>query len=379
MSIVKRKTAKGIRYVATVFIGSDANGKKKYKYGPPRERKRDAAKDELTISRELSDAKEKGIPFEDISFTELVGRFRHSRDYEKLTPRTQDDYEYYLERLLLPTLGEMKIRQIRHRHIQALVDSMEKELEWSAATIRKPYNQLKNILSFAVKNEYLEYSPCTDVDLPKIISKRYDADKPCTWTPEQIRNFLTWEPVVKSKYYAMLLISFTCAARPGEVCGMTIDSLDGDYIVLSEGLDNKGRITQLKNEYAHRRLYAGPKIMKAIRFNLLWQLECQLMFGNEYIEDRHLFRHENGAPIRPDVYAKSFTKLLKEYNQEHPPLPIIPLYKARTSWATNARGEYELDPEIIAAVMGHSTIKTSFENYIKISPERLKDSSFDVV
>lgn len=377
--IKKRKTGNVIKYRAAVYIGTDADGKKQYKYGKTRDKRKDAVADEAELLKRLKNSRDFDMPFDDITFGELVDRFRESRDYTKLTPRTQDDYEYYLDKILLPVLGEMKIRTIRHRHVQSLVDSMESEMGWSPATVRKPFNQLKNILSFGIKNEFIDFNPCSEVDLPKMVNKRYESDQPMTWTPEQIQKFLTWEPVVKSKYYAMLLISFTCAARPGEVCGLTKDSIDGEYLVLSSGLDNKGRKTNLKNDYSHRRVYAGAKVMKAIHYNQIWQMECRLVFGDKYVHDHHLFRHENGSAIRPDVYAKGFTKLLKAYNAEHVPLPVIPLYKARTSWATNARGEYELDPEVIAAVMGHSTVKTSFENYIKVTPERLKESAIEVI
>ena len=110
-----------------------------------------------------------------------------------------------------------------------------------------------------------------------------------------------------------------------------------------------------------------------IRAVKIWQLECKLLLGDDYIQDAHLFRHETGAPIRPDVYSKAFSGLLKRYNDEQEvPLPEIPLYNARHSWATNARGVYAMDSQIIAAIMGHSSVNTSIENYINVTEDRIK-------
>ena len=120
----------------------------------------------------------------------------------------------------------------------------------------------------------------------------------------------------------------------------------------------------------------GDMKVTAIRYaNVkVWQLECKLLLGDEYIQDAHLFRHETGAPIRHDVYGRAFKVLLKQYNEAHPyaELPLMPIYNARHSWATNARGEYHLDPEVIAAVMRHGSVNTSFENYVSITEDRLR-------
>ena len=373
MSISKRNTKNGVRWLPIVYLGTDPITKKQIQEcGHMWELRRDAVQEEAEMKSRLLSApasKDRTV----MTFQELVQSFQESREWEKLSDRTKDDYEYYLKRVMLPIFGTFKIKAITYDHVQTWVDEMEKD--WCAATLVKPFRQFKNIMSFAVKRRLIPYNPCVDVELPTVAAARAirAGSDLKTWTPDQISTFLSWEAVRESKYFPMLLISFTTAARPGEVCGLWAKDFDGEYLAFKNGIDTKGRITNLKNEWAHRKVYAGPQVARAIKTVQLWQLKCKLLLGQDYIDDGHLFRHETGAPIRPDVYSKAFADLLKRYNEEHAePLPVIPLYNARHSWATNARGVYEMDPQIIAAIMGHSTIHTAMENYINVTDSRLR-------
>lgn len=381
MSIIKRQTPTGPKYVPAVYIGKNPDtGKSMYEYGSRWDLRRDAAKEEAKIQALVRERSRNGATTKMPTFAQIVKEFQQAREFAHLAARTQDDYQYYLTRVILPVFGDMKATAITYTNVQAWVDEMEKD--WSAATLVKPFRQFKNILSYAVKRGYLPYNPCADVDLPTISTAKAlrSGSQVKTWTPDQISTFLNWEAVQASKYFPMLLISFTTAARPGEVCGVWASGFDGEFLTFENGLDTKGRITNLKNEWAHRKVYAGPQVAKAIKAIQLWQLKCKLLLGRAYLDDGHLFRQETGAPIRPDVYSKAFADLLKRYNEEHrPPLPVIPLYNARHSWATNARGVYHLDPEIVASVMGHSTINTAFENYVVIGTDRLRDQMPDVM
>ena len=381
MSIIKRNTPNGPKYVPAVYIGKNPDtGKSMYEYGSRWDLRRDAVKEEAKIQTLVQERSRKGATTKTPTFARIVEEFQQAREFARLAARTQDDYQYYLNRVILPVFGDMKATAITYANVQDWVDEMEKD--WGPATLAKPFRQFKNILSFAVKRGYLPYNPCADVELPTISTAKAirSGSQVQTWTPDQISAFLSWEPARESKYFPMLLISFTTAARPGEVCGLWKKDFDGEFLTFENGIDTKGRITNLKNEWAHRKVYAGPQVARAIQAVQLWQLKCKLLFGQDYIDDAHLFRHETGAPIRPDVYSKAFNGLLKRYNDEQEaPLPEIPLYNARHSWATNARGVYHLDPEIVASVMGHSTINTAFENYVVIGADRLRDQMPDVM
>lgn len=374
MAISKRKTKNGVRWIPVVYTGLDpATGKRIQECGHSWELRREAAQEEAEMKSRL--IPQMGVQNRSVAtFAELVEAFKRSRDWNKLSDRTKDDYDYYLNRITLPIFGSMRLKNITYDHLQTWVDEMEKD--WSAATLAKPFRQMKTILAFAVKRRMIPFNPCVDVELPPVQSAKAirSGSTVITWTPEQITRFLNWDSVRESKYYPMLVLSFASAARPGEICGLWAEDFEGEYLTFKNGIDKKGRITDLKNDWAHRRIWIDPVVVKAIKAIQVWQMECRLLLGQDYVEDKHLFRHETGAPIRPDIYGKAFGKLLSAYNAEHPKaaLPVMPLYNIRHSWATNARYVYQLDPQIIAAVMGHSSVNTSFENYINVSDQRLQ-------
>lgn len=380
MAIIKRTKEGTTYFFAHVYVGIDPHTHKQlYVDGSYRKLRREAALDEEALKLEARRQKrdlENFTKFNPkMTFGDLAKEFITSRYYLGLTERTKDDYQYYLKRELKPYWEKYVIREIEYMDVQLWVDSMT--TKWSAATLRKPFNQFREIMKFAVRSKYIPYNPCIEVETPPISAKiglrMSDQENIKVWTENQVKSFLSWEGVQNTKWYPMLLISFSTAARPGEVCGLWRNGLDGDILRFENGIDTKGRITNLKNERAHREICVSQKVIDAVKAVLMWQARCKVLRGENYIEDDHLFRTDEGAPITPIFYGRAFKRLINNYNTIHPknPLPVISIYKARHTWSTIA-DEKHTDPKVIAAVMGHSSVHTSSENYIDISADRIR-------
>lgn len=383
MSIGKKMVGKKARYFARVYVAQDPVTKKRiYKEGSYRNLKREAEEDEIEIKRLAKSLKKNILKQANLDFrmtvAELIPQFYKSRYYKNLSERTKDDYQYYINREMIPHWGKKAVKQIDYLDVQNWVDSMEKK--WSPATLHKPFTQFREIMRFAVRSRIIPYNPCAEVELPTISTgqglRMTTTDSPSVWTADQVNSFLNWPDLKTSKYYAMILISFSTALRPGEVCGLWRDSLDGDILRIQNGLDTKCRVTDLKNKRSHREVCISQNVIHAINRHLAWQSRCKLILQHDYIDDNHMFRHETGSPIRPDVYNRNFRKLIINYNETHAenPLPLIPIYKVRHTWATIA-DERNIDSKVIAAIMGHSSTHTASQNYISIKPDRIREAT----
>lgn len=362
MSIRKIKNKDGsIRWMAQVYIGTDADGKRMYQYGERRDRQSDAKNDEFKITQQIERRRVSGRKFKITTFNDALAAFKLSKKYESYATRTKTDFEYYERKCFIPIFGNAKLYNITTAVIERWINEMEKT--WSRATWIKPYNFFKAVMQFCAKRGYIQHDPCEAVELTggRKGSRALSTEKDyTTWSPQQVISFLSWAPVMKDHCYLMIRLAFALALRPGEICGIHATGVLLDHIQTKEGIDRDGNITYLKNDLAHRTLPIDHDLYLALK-----------KLANIRIarKQKYLFLLPNGNIIRPDVYSNHFRKLMRKYNETFPqhPLPAMPPYNARHTWSTNAKFIYHIDPSIRAAVLGHSSVDTSDRNYTNIS------------
>jgi hypothetical protein len=84
--------------------------------------------------------------------------------------------------------------------------------EFAPETQRKIFYLLKSIFDSAVNWQMIHYTPCVNIQLSEI-KKKKDRE---ILTPEQVSTFFKNQIVKDSKYYVMLIISFSLGMRPGD-------------------------------------------------------------------------------------------------------------------------------------------------------------------
>ena len=362
--ITKRKSSSGMRYSARVYVGVDANGTRLYRYGPTRDTKAKALEDEVELQRQADRRYITANTFKAVYFEDGVTAFRESQKYRSYTERTIKDFNYWLGKELIPVFGRTKLASINTSIIERWVADMNSRMKPS--TWAKPKNFMQQILIYAKKQGAITYNPFDGADLPvatvhgRALST---ATELVVWTPEQIRSFLDYVKERKDYTYPMLLLSFSLGLRPGEVCGIKIRDIGEDTISISQGMDRNHLETNLKTVASHRVLPISPAIRKVL-----------MKTAGKRSKDLYLFKGIKGGDVCPDVYGKRFKKLLTAYNESHKEqLPEMPLYNARHSWSTNAKYVYGIDPAVRAAMMGHTSISTSDENYTKVTKSQIEN------
>ena len=226
---------------------------------------------------------------------------------------------------------------------------------------------LKGIFDSAVKWRWISFNPCAGAELPSIKRNREKE----IWLPNEVAQFFKSDIIVNSKYYVMLLVSFSTGMRPGEICALTWASIAEDHISVTAGMDRKKRATDLKTDGSNRKIYIDKQLYLKFMIQSKWQKENKLLFGNEYQESDYVFTHEDGTAISPYRYSVAFRKLLKQSKLE---LPQISLYGARHSFASNAIAS-GVEPSIVASILGHATISTTYDNYVHVQSEPIRKVS----
>ena len=314
MAIVKReyKSRKNgkpyYRYFASVY--NQETGK--HVWGKARAKRAEAVKDEA----DLIDAIENGDPTRASKkkFKEIAKLWFDStkNTYAVSTWRA---YKGYYNSQLADVFGDVAISKIKPTNVQKYKNILSKT--YKPATVNKTLNLLSMIMDFAINPlKLIRDNPCEGIKRDKVIPLEHTV-----WDEKTIGYFLSLEEVITSDYFEMLVLSFTTALRPGEVCGVSTKSLKGDNLLsLYRGYDKYGNVTDMKTMGSHRPLSLDPLIYKMLEDKLKKKKEQRKEFIKEFGFERYndndfLFTYTNGNPINPDTYSKAFKKLTTRHNK----------------------------------------------------------------
>ena len=187
---------------------------------------------------------------ENITFAELVERYRKSYMPNELKAVTKYTYDLQIEKYLLPAFANVKLKKftpLRFTNFFA-------DLELNPASCRKLYTILKSIFTFAVNQNILTKSPCVNVILPK--SKETENEKPAM-TFEQIDELvkmLKSEDVANTQFSAIILTLFYTGMRSGECLGLQWKDIDftQNLIYINHNLVYDGKNTSISGARGER-------------------------------------------------------------------------------------------------------------------------------
>lgn len=163
-TITKRKDT----FQISVFLGYDINGKKIRKtttFKPP---------EKVTPAKAEKLAKEFAFEFEqnckgktelneNMRFSDLVDWYFDIYASNELKEITAYNYKSQLDNHVLPTLGNLKLKEISKSKITRLLN----DLDLSHATVRKIYIIIQSIFTRAVEYDFVTETPCNNIILPK--------------------------------------------------------------------------------------------------------------------------------------------------------------------------------------------------------------------
>lgn len=355
-------------------------------WGKGRDKRADAVKDEASLLEDI----EKGTPKTtgNMKFKEVADLWFKSME-KTYAETTFKGYKGYYNSKLLPVFDDIVVSKISPTHVQKFKNALSEK--YKPATVNKTMDLLSMMMDFAIKPlRVLKFNPCDDIKRDKV-----DTPTHTTWDVKTIGYFFTLQSVINSDYYEMFVLSFTTALRPGEVCGVSVDSLKEDNLLsLYRGYNKYGNITDMKTKRSHRPLNLDPFVYKCLVDRLNKKKSQKEIYNNkvkeaikngepfgqiQYSENDFLFTYENGVPITPNNYSRAFRTIIRSHNAELKEieeskgkipsgayyLPVIRLYDGRHSFATNTILSGEVNEKVISEIMG-SNVETIMRNYVHV-------------
>lgn len=228
----------------------------------------------------------------------------------------------------------------------------------SPSTIRHHHRLISDILSAAVKWQYIPYNPCQRIEAPKAgkseISYLDDDQAKC------LLSLLQKETGIYRRAVSLLLLT---GLRRGELLGLEWRDIDFEAKTIqvlrtSQYLPGRGIFTETPKTKASKRIIAvSDQVVKLLQEQFLWQKLQAARLKENWTNNGRVIVSENGEPMNPDRLTQWFGKFIRRTD-----LPQIHLHSLRHTYASLciANG---VPLTAVAAQLGHSNVATTATIY----------------
>ena len=346
-----------------IFLGRDANGKRKYFNKTIHGTKKEAQKYLTAKTRE----KDLGVFVEPalMPLNEFLNRWLEEIAVNKLRARTFENYESLLNCHVRKILGAKRLSDIQAYEVQKLYNDMKKA-KYSPKTIRHVHNVLSSAFKQAVRWKMLMQNPCEFSELP-----RMEKVEMMYFTPKETAKFL--EAAKDDKFFPAFLLAIETGMRPEEYLGLQWKDVNFENKSLSVRralVVKKGGgfiFTEPKTKKSRRSIPISNTLIKTLKAHRRKQLEERLKLGANYQTFDLVFASEIGTPLLHGNLLRRHFKPIRDKAK----LPKIRLYDLRHTTATLLLSAGE-NPKVVSERLGHASIVLTLDTYSHVLPSMQK-------
>ena len=347
------------KWTVRIFLGRDANGKRRYFNKTIRGGKKDAQKFLTAKLRE----KDLGLFVEPASMplNEYLDKWLAEIAKPRLAESTFNSYEWLIKRYVRTKLGLTRLCDIQAYEIQSFYGGLSQQ-SLSARTVRYVHNVLSSALKQAVKWKLLSQNPCDLCELPKQVRKEMKY-----LSTEETSSFLN--AAKENKWFVLFLVAIESGMRPEEYLGLQWKDIDFENKILSvkrAAVRKKGGgfyFTEPKTSRSRRSIPLSNSVLIALKSHRKTQLKARLKLGMAFQNYDLVFSTEIGTPLdRKNLNDRHFQPLLEKAGLQH-----IRLYDLRHTTATLLLSAGE-NPKVVSERLGHASIVLTLDTYSHVLP-----------
>ena len=354
---------RGATWSYVIYLGHDADGKKKYKWLGGHRTKREAEEALVSALERLRT----GMWTDPGKMT--VGDFLEqwlAAVLPTVRDNTKRSYGEMIRLWVIPRIGSIKLAHLTAAHLRALQGELlesgrvDGKGGLAASSVLKCHRVLKHAFNDSVRWGLLARNPVDLIDAPRAEQREMTA-----WSGEQARRFV--DAIATDRQFAMWVLFITTGMRRGEVAGLAWDDLDTERGVLSvqRAVISAGKGTGLsepKTRRSRRSIPLDPGTLDALRVHRRAQVAERLRLGEVWTDSGRMFTGLTGEPLHPDTNSSAFVEIVLGVD-----VPRIRLHDLRHTSATVAM-EAGVHPKIVSERLGHSTISITLDLYSHATP-----------
>lgn len=360
MPIYKQNKKKdGLTQYRVIVNYTDWDGKYRQKtklvYG-----KDEATLTEMRLQFELNNE----TPVQTVTIGSLFNEYLIAKKHE-VRESTLEKSREILNRHILPYLSKVKLVDLNVKKLQLWKNTIG-DLDLKIKMKNNIYSELRTMLNYAVKMEYISTNPLTKVgNFKDVLDFAKPQDALHYYTAEQFKAFITFarskcETLNDWGYYVFFSIAFFTGMRKGEINALKWTDIEGDilHVRRSVRLKKKGVPvveTPPKNKTSYRDLQMPKQLIE-----ILEEQKERQRSVKTFSED---FRICGGIKCLPDTSISNFNiKCAKATD-----LPHIRIHDFRHTHATLLINE-GINIQEIARRLGHSNVEQTWNTYAHLYP-----------
>lgn len=291
-------------------------------------------------------------PDEQKTFEELVAAFRASHIKVAVRDTTAAWYEGAIRNHLLPHFSGHKAREITVEQIEryraALIEN-----GIGRRTVNKCLTLLGAMYRYALKHRWVSYNPAALVSkLKQTTMANHELLDGNILTPAEINAMLG---AADERYKPLLMAAVLTGLRQGELLGLRWGDIDwkAKHIHVRQSWSG-GRFSEPKTKSSRRKVDIPDLLLSELK---RWKLRCPV---GEY---ELVFPNGDGKPEYPsNLLRRGFFPALRRAG-----LRKIRFHDLRHTYASLLIANKE-EPKRIQTLMGHSSIKITFDVYGHLLP-----------
>lgn len=243
---------------------------------------------------------------------------------------------------ILPAIGKKRVDSLMKNDYQQIINTAKPHNKRTTCLSKKYLSSIRMVINLFVKfsneNGYSEpflgtlYIPKGHPTVGKEILQ-----------PDEIKRL--FEPSDKH-YHKAICFMVASGLRPSEVLGLKWSDIDRDYFTIQRGINSKGKITEGKNENAHRRIPLNKILIE------LLQAQKQ---ATEHLNSEWIFCSIVGAAGSQSTLSNHLRELGEERGFNVSP------YCLRHTFISMCK--YSMPEQMIKSIVGHSVSMDTYGVY----------------
>lgn len=265
--------------------------------------------------------------------------------------RTYESYRCIVNRHILPSLGQIDLRELTPRQVQNFYAELLGS-GLSAKTVTNIHTTLHRALKLAVDWELVSRNICDNVAVP-----RRETPDVRPLNREQAKALLA--AAEGDRFHALYVLAITTGMRQGELLGLFWSDLE---------LSTRTIRVRRALVTGYGQTYEAPKTKRSRRSIALTtkaasaleeHRERQRTAGLPIEGDMPVFTNSIGSPLHPkNVMDRSFKPLLRKAG-----LPDTTFHAATRHTAASLMLTQGVHPKVVQEMLGHATITITLDTY----------------
>ncbi len=313
--------------------------------------KRDALRKEAELRIQFGRADDRVMSA--VTVDELLNQWLKA-EVQTFTAATYANYEYWVNRLVRPHLGQVELGKLERRRVQRWVDTLEAE-GVGKTTIHRARSALRSSLSWAERRELIAKNPARDLDMPtERVDRRYTPSK------EEVMRLLRAADDEWPTLGLLATIAANTGMRRGELVGLQWSDIDWkrQELTVNRSVVVVGGRKSVKDPKTHQvRVVPIPSPLLDRLRSLHAERAHQSAEAGVPLGPWIISENLGADYVRPDRLGKAWHKVAKREG-----LSQVVLHGLRHFYGTAAIDNGMSAPSV-AANLGHSSPITTMRFY----------------